>query len=93
MKYKIKPSATFKKEVKTAQKRNLDLSLLTKVIDMLADGIPLPAIHRDHNLHGDFKGYRECHIQNDWLLIYKYGSADGTLYLYLARTGTHSDLF
>ena len=91
MKYEIKVSNTFKKDVRLAQKRNLDLSQLGKVIDLLAAGQPLPRKYKDHPLTGNYKGYRECHIQPDWLLIYQYHHED--LYLYLTRTGSHSDLF
>ena len=91
MKYEIKPSNQFKKDVKTAVKRGRDVSLLTEVIKKLADGETLDAKYRDHKLSGDHGDLRECHIQPDWLLIYE---KDGkTLILYLTRTGTHSDLF
>ena len=91
MKYEIKVSNTFKKDVRLAQKRNHDLSQLGKVIDLLAAGQPLPHKYKDHPLTGNYKGYRECHIQPDWLLIYQYHHEG--LYLYLTRTGSHSDLF
>ena len=54
-------------------------------------GKPLPDKNRDHDLSGDWVGHRECHIQPDWLLIYE--AADDTLFLYLTRTGSHSELF
>ena len=73
------------------QKRGYNLSLLTEVLKLLADGEPLPAKYKDHNLTGNFKGCRECHITPDWLLIYEVSNGD--LILYLTRTGTHSDLF
>lgn len=58
---------------------------------MLANGEALEAKYRDHLLTGDYGGFRECHIQPDWLLVYQ---IDGNrLILFLARTGTHSDLF
>lgn len=91
MKYEIKPSHTFKKELKQAQKRGLDISKLISVVNTLAEGKILEAKYKDHALTGNYKGYRECHIQPDWLLIYQYDN--DALYLYLARTGTHSDLF
>lgn len=96
MKYVLKPTSTFKKEVKLAKKRNLDLSLLEEVVAMLADDKVLPEKYKDHNLHGNLEGFRECHIQPDWLLIYQKDEKpndENLLYLYLARTGTHSDLF
>lgn len=91
MKYNIKPTSQFKKDLKTAQKRGYDLDLLKEVINILADGESLPQKNRDHLLSGDYSGCRECHIAPDWLLIYEI--SDGELYLYLTRTGTHSDLF
>ena len=89
--YRIRPSGKFQKDVKRMQKRGYNLSLLTEVLKLLADGEPLPAKYKDHNLTGNFKGCRECHITPDWLLIYEVSNGD--LILYLTRTGTHSDLF
>ena len=91
MKYEIVPSNQFKKDLKLAQKRGYDLEKIKKVIATLANGETLEAKYRDHLLTGDHGGYRECHIQPDWLLVYQ---IDGDqLILFLARTGTHSDLF
>ena len=89
MKYQLKPTSKFKQDIKTAKKRGYDLSLLTEVLDILAAGEQLPPKYKDHNLIGNYKGFRECHIQPDWLLIYEVSEN----VLYLARTGTHSDLF
>lgn len=83
----------FKKDMKLAQKRGLDLSLIKTVIDKLASQEPLEASYRDHPLT-DCKEYincRECHIKPDWLLIYRIN--EGRLILELLRTGTHADLF
>lgn len=91
MKYAVKPTTRFQKDLKRLQKRGCDLSLLTQVIKTLADGEPLPEKNRDHMLTGNFIGCRECHIAPDWLLIYEI--VDEELILYLTRTGTHSDLF
>lgn len=91
MKYNIKPTARFQKDLKLIQKRGYDISRLNAVIKMLADGQELPQQYKDHWLKGKFSGCRECHIQPDWLLIYEVDS--GNLILYLTRTGTHSDLF
>ncbi|MGN0005629.1 MAG: type II toxin-antitoxin system YafQ family toxin [Candidatus Gastranaerophilaceae bacterium] len=91
MKYEIEMSSRFKKDYKLAKKRGYDLSLLKKVIDILASGESLPEQYLDHSLTGDYKGYRECHILPDWLLIYRIH--ESTLILGLTRTGTHSDLF
>ncbi len=91
MKYNIRPTTRFQKDLKRVQRRGYDLSLLTDIIKKLADGEPLPEKNRDHSLSGDYIGCRECHIAPDWLLIYEVANCD--LILYLTRTGTHSDLF
>ena len=91
MKYIIRPTSRFQRDLKRAAKRGYHTELLTAVIKKLADGVPLEQRYRDHALTGDYAGCRECHITPDWLLIYE---IDGdTLLLYLLRTGTHSDLF
>ena len=89
--YTVKPSGQFKKDLKNLQKRGYNLNLLTEIIQLLAEGQILPAKNRDHSLSGNFAGCRECHIAPDWLLIYEISNND--LFLYLTRTGTHSDLF
>ena len=91
MKYTIKPTSKFQKDLKRIQKRGYDLSLLSDIIKKLSSGESLPLKCRDHNLIGNFSGCRECHITPDWLLIYEIYEKD--LYLYLTRTGSHSDLF
>lgn len=91
MKLKVQFYTQFKRDVKLAKKRNLDMSLLKNVVDKLSEGKKLEAKYRDHMLTGDYAGYRECHLQPDWLLVYKI--VNDTLTLVLARTGTHSDLF
>lgn len=91
MKYTVKPTSRFQKDLKRVQKRGYDISLITNIIKQLADGESLPEKNRDHALSGNFKGCRECHITPDWLLIYEVDN--GELILYLTRTGTHSDLF
>ena len=89
--YKIKPTTRFQKDLKLLQKRGYDLSLLTGIIEKLANGETLPPKNRDHFLSGQYKGCRECHITPDWHLIYEISEKE--LYLYLTRTGSHSDLF
>lgn len=91
MKYQIKPSSTYKKELKKAFKQGKDLDKLNMVINMLANDETLLPSNRDHQLTGGYKGFRECHIEPDWLLIYQKENTE--LLLYLIRTGTHSDLF
>ena len=90
-KYTVKFTTVFRKDYKKAKKRRLPLEKLKEVVDLLAMGQPLPERNRDHALTGDWVGHRECHIQPDWLLIYRI--EDDVLVLTLARTGTHSDLF
>ena len=87
----VKPTAVFRKDYKLAIRRGLDIELLDAVIETLAMGNTLPAENRDHELSGNWKGHRECHIQSDWLLIYRI--ENDVLVLTLSRTGTHSDLF
>ena len=84
-------SNQFKKDLKLAKKRGLKLDKLHKIVDMLAAGQALENKYRDHNLTGDLLGFRECHIEPDWLLIYRI--ENNLLELFLFRTGTHSDLF
>ena len=84
-------TSRFKKDYKTAIKRGLDINKLDDIIISLASGIPLLPNQKDHALSGDYAGFRECHIEPDWLLVY---AIDGNeLILTLARTGSHSDLF
>lgn len=91
MKYSIERTAQFKRDFKLAEKQGLDMAELAKVIMILANGDRLPDKYRDHELQGNYKGYRECHIEPDWLLIYKISS--NILVLSLVRTGSHSRLF
>ena len=91
VKYRIVQTGKFKKDLKLIRKRGYDLSLLGVVVDMLAAGDTLPEKYKDHNLSGNYSGCRECHITPDWLLVYEI--ANDELFLYLTRTGTHSDLF
>lgn len=91
--YKIRPSIKFQKDVKRVHRRGYDISLLTNVLTILANGEPLPAKYQDHNLSGNYEGCRECHITSDWLLIYEISGGELILYLTRTGTGTHSDLF
>ena len=79
----------FERDVKLQKKRGKELQKLKEVLRCLAEEKSLAVKNRDHSLSGDFAGYRECHIEPDWLLIYKL--EEGAVYL--VRTGTHSDLF
>lgn len=91
MKYSIEFTTRFKKDLKLAKKQNKNLDKIFEVIEILANGGKLDAKYRDHDLSGNFKGTRECHIEPDWLLIYEI--KEDILVLMLSRTGTHSDLF
>jgi len=64
-------TSKFKKDYKLAKKRSKDMSLVHDCIDMLRTRQQLPAKYRDHILTGNYKGYRECHVQPDWLLVYR----------------------
>lgn len=91
IKYEIQRTSQFKKDYKLAIKRGCNISLLMETINILASGDKLPPEYRDHPLSGNYAGYRECHIQPDWLLVYK--TIENVLILTLYRTGSHSDLF
>lgn len=84
-------SNQFKKDLKLAKKRGLKINHLKEVIDTLTNRQPLNEKYRDHNLSGEYSGFRECHIEPDWLLIYRVENRE--LELFLFRTGSHSDLF
>ena len=81
----------FKKDYKLAMKRHFDIDLLDEIIRKLASSEQLPEKNKDHALTGNLVGHRECHIQPDWLLVYRI--ENDLLILTLSRTGTHSDLF
>ena len=87
----IKYQTAFKKDFKRIQKRGYDLSLLEDVIAKLAEQQKLEPARNDHALSGNWKGFRECHITPDWLLIYQV--RENELVLVLTRTGTHAELF
>lgn len=85
----IRYSTKFKKDFKTCVKRGCKMSLLQQAIDILRIPAPLPEKNKEHSLIGNYAGYKECHIEPDWLLIYKQTDSE----LQLIRTGTHADLF
>ena len=91
MRYKLVLTGKFKKSLKLARKRGLDPGLMDDVVEKLLSGIPLEEKYRDHELKGNYKGFRECHIQPDWLLVYLV--ENDILTLTLVDTGTHADLF
>ncbi|OON99737.1 MAG: addiction module toxin RelE [Epulopiscium sp. Nele67-Bin004] len=91
MKYIVKNTTRFKKDYKQAVKQNKDMKLLNTVVEMLANGETLPEKYKDHELKGNWKGHRECHIAPDWLLVYYVENE--ILVLTLSRLGSHSELF
>ena len=91
IKYELDFTSKFKKDIKLLKKQGKNIEKLYEIINILAYGEELDAKYRDHNLIGNYKGYRECHIKPDWLLIY-YIEND-ILTLTLSDTGSHSDLF
>ncbi len=90
---KLAPSTKFKKDLKRVMKQGKTRELIDDVIEKLQHQKPLPQKNRDHALIGDYKGYRECHITPDWLLIYRITNNNFVELLELTRTGSHSELF
>lgn len=88
MKYAIRQTSRYKR----CSKRGKDITKITAVVRTLAMGETLPTQYKDHALSGDLEGLRDCHIENDWILLYFY-STNSELVLTLTDTGTHSDLF
>ena len=91
MKYTLEFTHQYLKDLKLARKRGLDENKLNEIILKLLSGEELPPKYRDHALTGNYKGFRECHISPDWLLIYS--REDILKIVTLVRTGSHSDLF
>jgi mRNA interferase YafQ len=89
--YQLEITTKFKKDNKLAKKRGLDQKLLLEVIDLLVEKGELPKKYKAHKLVGNYKGYWECHIQADWLLIWDQNETIKLITLF--RTGSHSDLF
>jgi mRNA interferase YafQ len=84
----------FKKDYRRMMKQGQDIGKLDYVIEELAGPNQLPEQYRDHYLKGDYTGYKECHVEPDWLLIYDYESLDDEeQQLLLVRTGSHAELF
>ena len=91
--YTVVPSSKYKRTRRLSKKRGLDMTLLDWGIDQLAQDVPLPANWKDHQLKGNLKRFRECHVggADDWLLVYEKRGTD--MILYLLGTGSHTDLF
>lgn len=91
MKYAVKFTTQFKKDLKLAKKQGKDIEKLLAVVEKLASGESLAEKYRDHALVGNYKGCRECHVEPDWLLVYEV--IDNILVLVLYRVGSHAELF
>ena len=91
MKYAIKPSKRFVKDLKSCEKRGYDMRLIKEAMVLLAETGTLPATYHPHKLSGDYVGCWECHIKPDWLLVWEQN--DTELVLLMTNTGTHSDIF
>ena len=90
MKYSVLLTSRYKKSLKKMLRRGKDIKKIVAVVEMLAKGETLPPKYKDHALVGDLVGFRDCHIENDWVLLYQI--KDDLLILTLVSTGTHSDL-
>ena len=86
---KLSQTSQFKKDIKKQLRKGKKQQKLLEVIELLLSENPLPEKNKDHPLKGNWKGRRDCHIEPDWVLIYKISKDE----LLLERTGTHSDLF
>lgn len=84
-----KTSKQFRKDLKKSQKQGKDLSKLKRIMKKLAKNDPLAAKYRDHPLGGKYRGYRDCHVEPDWVLIYRINYP----VIWFERIGTHSELF
>jgi mRNA interferase YafQ len=85
----VRQTTAFRRDVRRLGRRGADLAKLEHIVALLAAGETLEARHRDHSLAGDWRSFRDCHVEPDWVLIYR---AEGDE-LQLARTGSHADLF
>lgn len=91
MAYQVSLTSTFKKDFKRCMKRGLDMSLITKAMDILEESGRLPDEYYPHQLKGKRKNQWECHLKPDWLMVWEQN--DNQLTLLFLETGTHSDLF
>lgn len=82
-------TSAFKADVKRQQRRGKDMTKLKTLITLLVNEQEIPAEYEDHPLQGNWRGYRDAHMEGDWILIYRVDGED----LRLARTGTHQDIF
>ena len=85
----VRQSAAFRRDIRRLARQGADVSKLEMIVELLVAKTPLEPRHRDHGLSGDWKGFRDCHVQSDWVLVYRVEGNE----LQLARTGSHSELF
>jgi mRNA interferase YafQ len=88
---RLRPTKAFDRDLKRLRKRGKDLDRLRDVLERIRTRVGLEPRHRDHALSGEWSGWRDCHVEGDWVLIYRVDDAAGEVLL--GRTGTHSDLF
>lgn len=86
---RVRPTKGFDRDLKRLTKRGKDMDKIRDVVERIRTGTGLERRHRDHALVGDWQGWRDCHIESDWLLVYRVDEGE----LILGRTGTHSDIF
>ncbi len=86
---RLSQTGQFKRDIRKQIRRGKDSSKLRRAVDILMAGEPLPERYQDHPLRGDWKGRRDCHLEPDWVLIYRLCDTE----LRLERTGSHCDLF
>jgi len=89
--YQLEQTGKFKRDIKLVKKRGLDMRLLDEVVTQLVEKGTLPQKNKPQKLTGKYKGFWECHVQPDWLLVWE--QEDTIRLITLVRTGTHSDLF
>jgi mRNA interferase YafQ len=89
--YRVRWTNRFRRDLRLCEKRGKDMEKFKEITRLLADGKSLPPRNRNHLLSGNWKGHMECHIESDWLLIYRIFAKDG--FLEYVRMGTHADLF
>jgi mRNA interferase YafQ len=86
---RVTQTSQLKKDAKRQRKRGRELEKIREMIDLLVTGEPLPPRYGDHSLAGNWAGWRACHLEPGWMLIYKKSEEE----IILGRTGSHSDLF
>jgi mRNA interferase YafQ len=86
---KVAQRTKFRRDYKRQRQRGKDIDKLERIVYQLSQGLPLPELSKPHKLSGAYAGLWECHVENDWLLIYHFTERELVLY----RTGTHTDLF